>query len=123
MCSNTCQKFWRRKSYFQFQNDWHTIGLTNENHIPVLSLLEHHGLIEVLVRTFDEEFGAFKISPLAVQVARDMDKQEKKSQEPKDLVDEFRNMARKTKAIAISILAVSVFVVVITGVNQLLSLV
>jgi hypothetical protein len=107
---------------FNYQSDWESIGLTEENFSPVLLMLEHYGIISDAIKDFDIEFRAFQITPLAVQIARDIEDQEKKKEEPKDIVEGVTQMARKNRTLATVIIFGLVLTAALTAVNQFLSI-
>lgn len=117
------ERFESGKLLWRERNNWEAIGLTNENCVPVLTLLEEIGAIKEMGRSSAGPFMMFSITAKAVIYAREIESNLAKENEPKDFVDEVKSMARKNKWLAIAIITVTVIVAVITGVNQGISLV
>ena len=102
--------------------NWPALGLTQENHIPVLTALEHYGIIgDVMSHYGGSEFAEFTIRPIATQAARSCQARREKENERKDIVEIVRLTLRKHPVTAWSFLAFVAIGALLAFVNQVLA--
>jgi hypothetical protein len=99
-----------------------SLGLSPEKWEPVLGTMEHIGVITGVVHTSEGGFAFFHIDASVLQVARAIEEEETKKEEPRDIVAEIKQTAKSNRVIAYVIIAFGVLTILITFVNQLLSL-
>lgn len=86
--------FEANKSTWRSQ-EWSELGLDGNNYSQVLSLMESIGAITGVIHTTGGRFFYFTIDVNAVQIARQIERQEEKDNERKDIVELFRLTLRK----------------------------
>lgn len=74
---------------------WESIGLTAENYMPVLSLLEQLGYVTNALHTSETHFDLFAINPSVILAVRAIEAEEKKKQEAPDIVETFKATLKK----------------------------
>ena len=101
---------------------WEAIGLTEANYYQVLSLMESIGAIGNVQATSGSLFHYFTITPQAVQIARQIEDQEKKRLEGKDIVEHVKVTLRKHPITGWAAVVLIALVALVTALNQLVSL-
>jgi hypothetical protein len=74
---------------------WADVGLSDENYSQVLGMMESIGAISAVSHAMGAPFFFFNIDVKAVQIAREIEHQEAKSQERKDIVELVKLTLRK----------------------------
>ena len=97
------------------------LELPPEQRRQILDTMEAHGFITEVLRRADRQF-LFTITPEAVQAAREIRRLDEQSQEPEDIVEKVTKAVRKHHATAWIIIAVLALTVILTLINQILSL-
>lgn len=94
-CKKLAEYFERGEIQWRSSNDWHLIGLTDENYVPVLSTLAQYSLIGDVQGTNACRFSFFKIRPGVVQVVRHLERQEAEEKKGKDVVAQTTESLRR----------------------------
>lgn len=101
--------------------DLSPLGLTEENFARVMKMMELCGAITEVVHTHDGDFSFFNISPRAVLLARQIEEQEAKSQERKDIVEIVKLTLKKHPLPAWSFLIFTAITFLAVGVHNIIA--
>jgi hypothetical protein len=94
-----------------------------EKRTAILGVMEHTlGLILNVRHNSEVQYSIFQISPTVLQVAREIQAEETKEEEPEDIVDQVQRAARRRPVLAWIIVAFFIITALITLTNQLLQL-
>ena len=107
--------------YWDINRGYESIALTAKSSVPVLRMLEQYGYIEKPVHTTAGWYTLFTINPSSVQAVRELEL-EKKKLDNKDIVESAKSWATKHYVVGWVLVAGSVLTIVITAVNQFVSL-
>ena len=100
---------------------WESIGVTAENHRPVLGMMQQYGFLERPVHTSEGYYTLFTISPSAVQAVRELEL-EKKKLDSRDIVEHIQASVRRHPFWGYAVLAGLAVTFAVTAANQLVSL-
>lgn len=90
----------RLAKWFEEGKDWVTkdvdaLGLTLQNCDQVLATMELAGIISGAIHSTGGQFDMFRITPRALQAARQIEEQTKKNTEAKDIVESVKLTLRR----------------------------
>ena len=102
--------FERGESVWRNHGKWEELSLTAENYESVLDTMVGLGAIGNTSDLMGSRFRWFTITPIAVQVAREIEKAEKEEQKGIDIVEQITKKARSSNTLAWGIIAFFVLV-------------
>jgi hypothetical protein len=108
-----------------FVNDEAQLALPSDKRHLILATMEEMQVINNVIHDAGS-YAAFGISPSVIQAVRELDKQlekqTKEAESPKDIVEQINKSARSNKYVAWGLIAIFVLMAVATFLNQAVSL-
>jgi hypothetical protein len=112
----------RSDSSIQEIADFQSEGLDvdHESLVTLLKVMEQCGAIEKVLHASSHggEFLRFDISPHTVQIVRELDEQQRKAEEPGDIVSQMTEKARRHPVLARLIIGFLLVTTAVTFINQ-----
>ena len=100
------------------EEDYEELGLTKETYVSAIAVLEMHGAIENVEHNFESHYQSFTISPMVVQIARQIEEAEVEASKGKDIVEQIKQKTRSSPSMAWIIIIFFILVGLATLVNQ-----
>jgi len=99
-----------------------SLDLPPEKRDQVLTAMESYGAIENVQHMSSQKFKIYYIAPRVTQLARAIETKEAKAKEPKDIVNQMSDIARKSPASAWIIIAFFVVTALVVLINNAVQL-
>lgn len=100
------------------EDDYELLGLTVDNYFSVIGTMDLCGVITNHSHTSAGKYRMFEITPMAVQIARQIEQQELEENEGKDIVEKIKQKARSSPALAWIIIGFFLLMAIATFINQ-----
>ena len=113
-----------REEFLTAFEDHADILLSYNDYRALLEMMEHYGVVASALHVLSAEgrYYTFTISPKAVQVVRELDEQEKQSQEPGDIVEQIKSKAKSSPAVAWVIVGFIVLTALVSLISNLINI-
>lgn len=115
------ERFERGETHLRIFGKWEQLGLTNENFIPVLTMMVSLGVIQEDNKHAGQPFRSFAITAKSAILARQIEEHAKKQAERKDIVEIVKLTLRKHPVTAWSFLVFLAIGGLLAFVNQVLT--
>jgi hypothetical protein len=103
-------------------NDLAALGLTPENYVPVLGTMEHIGAIARPTHTAGGTYRAFNITAVAVQIDREIERQESRTPEAPNIVEQTKSAISRHPLLGYVVVALIALSFLLILINNLMTL-
>lgn len=107
---------------WRLENDHDALGLTAENYAPMMGIMERYGAIEGVQHTAAQRFSTFRISPMIIQLSRQIAEKEQEAPKLKNNVEEIKAFMQSKPIIAWLVIGSGVILILLNAANGTVTL-